>query len=71
LAREVGPARLGEAVAGALAAGAHDGRAVALLARRQARRAAAALPDLPARLAALERPEPELAGYDALLGGPR
>ena len=34
LAREHGPARVELAVRGALAAGAHDGRAVAVLARR-------------------------------------
>jgi transposase len=68
LAREVGPERLELAVRGALAAGAHDGRAVALLARRQARPEAPALADLPARLEATARPEPTLAGYDRLLG---
>jgi len=69
LAREVGPERLAVAVAGALAAGAHDGRAVALLARRQARAAPAPAPltDLPERLA-VGAPAPDLAGYDALLG---
>ena len=68
LARQVGPARLELAVRGALAAGAHDGRAVQLLARRQARPEAPALADLPERLEATARPAPTLAGYDRLLG---
>lgn len=74
LAREVSAERMIAAAAGALAAGAHDGRAVALLARRQARAPAPALADLPERLAPAERPPPALDGYDRLLGtraGPR
>jgi transposase len=67
LAREVGPEAMIAAVAGALMAGAHDGRAVALLARRKARAPAPALTDLPARLALCERPPPGLADYDQLL----
>jgi transposase len=69
LAREVGPERMAGAVAGALAAGAHDGRAVALLARRAARAPAPDLTDLPARLALTARPTPTLGDYDQLLGG--
>lgn len=69
LAREVGPERMIAAVAGALAAGAHDGRAVALLARRAARAPAPTIADLPERLRAIERPAPELGDYDQLLGG--
>lgn len=68
LAREVGPEAMITGVAGALAAGAHDGRAVALLARRGARAPAPILVDLPERLRAAERPQPELSGYDQLLG---
>lgn len=73
LAREHGPARVELAVRGTLAAGAVDGRAVAVLARRSS---APVLPpprliDLGARLAAHDRPEPDLAGYDALIGGAR
>ncbi len=73
LCREHGPARVELAVRGALAAGAHDGRAVALLARRGERPSQPPLPELPERLQASERPEPTLADYDALLsrGGRR
>ena len=69
LAREVGAERMAAAVAGALAAGAHDGRAVALLARRAARAPVPALADLPERLALTERPAPTLGDYDELLEG--
>ena len=69
LAREHGPARLELAVRGALAAGAHDGRAVGVLARRADRPEAAVIEDLPARLAVHERPEPTLWHYDRLLAG--
>lgn len=73
LAREHGPARVELAVRGTLTAGAIDGRAVAVLARRTSapNRTPAPLTDLEARLAAHDRPEPELAGYDALIGGTR
>jgi transposase len=69
LAREHGPAHLELAVRGALAAGAHDGRAVGVLARRADRPEAAVIEDLPARLAVHERPEPTLWHYDRLLAG--
>ncbi|MCA1698009.1 MAG: IS21 family transposase, partial [Actinobacteria bacterium] len=69
LCREAGPARVELAVRGALAAGAHDGRAVAVLARQSGRRPAAAGLELEGRLAATARPEPELTRYDQLLGG--
>jgi transposase len=68
LAREVGPEAMIAAAAGALAAGAHDGRAVALLARRAARAPAPALAGLPERLTLTERPAPTLDDYDELLG---
>jgi transposase len=55
------------AVRGALACGAHDGRAVALLARRQQRPRPEALPELPERLRSHERPAPGLRDYDRLL----
>jgi transposase len=73
LAREHGPARAELAVRGALAAGAIDGRAVAILARRvqTTQPAPAALSDLEPRLAAHARPAPDLADYDQLLGGSR
>ncbi|MCA1700086.1 MAG: IS21 family transposase, partial [Actinobacteria bacterium] len=68
LCRELGPARVELAVRGALAAGAHDGRAVQVLARRSERAPHAPLENLDERLAASERPQPDLADYDQLLG---
>ena len=67
--REHGRKRVERAVKGALAAGAHDGRAVALLARREAERPRQEqLFELPERLRQLQpRPEPSLGDYDALL----
>jgi hypothetical protein len=66
LIREHGPARVELAVRGALAAGAHDGRAVAVLARQAQRPAPAAL-DVDARLAGIGAPPPDdLADYDRL-----
>jgi hypothetical protein len=57
------------AVRGALAAGAHDGRAVAVLARRAQTSGPpppAPLTGLEPRLAAHARPLPDLADYDRL-----
>jgi transposase len=73
LCREHGPDQVVLAVRGALAAGAHDGRAVAVLARRARTASAppAPLTDLEPRLAAHARPAPGLADYDRLLGGTR
>jgi transposase len=73
LCREHDPDRVALAVRGALAAGAHDGRAVAILARRAetAPTAPAPLSGLEPRLAAHARPAPDLADYDQLLGGTR
>ena len=74
LCREHGPDRVELAVRGALTAGAIDGRAVAVLARRadSARpEPPAPLTDLAPRLSAHARPAPDLADYDQLLGGPR
>jgi transposase len=74
LCREHGPERVELAVRGALAAGAIDGRAVAVLARRADSirlEPPAPLTDLAPRLAAHERPAPDLADYDQLLGGSR
>jgi transposase len=68
LCRELRPEQVELAVRGALAAGAHDGRAVALLARRSERPAQLPLFELPERLRELERPQPTLGDYDALLG---
>jgi transposase len=68
LCRELGPETVELAARGALAAGAHDGRAVAVLARRAERPAAAPLDGLDERLAVTERPEPDLDEYDELLG---
>ena len=69
LCREHGPERTELAVRGALAAGAHDGRAVAVLARRAETAAPAPLTGLDARLARHERPSPSLADYDRLIAG--
>jgi transposase len=72
LCREHGPARVALAVRGALTAGAHDGRAVAVLARRvETQSAPAPLIGLQPRLAAHARPAPDLTDYDQLLGGTR
>ena len=74
LCREHGPARVELAVRGALAAGAIDGRAVALLTHRTSstvRGAPAPLTGLDARLQAHQRPAPDLTDYDQLLGGSR
>jgi hypothetical protein len=73
LCRELGPDRVELAVRGALAAAAHDGRAVALLARRGERPAQLPLFELPEQLKATARPQPTLGEYDALLsrGGRR
>jgi hypothetical protein len=72
LCREHGGERVELAVGGALAAGALDGRAVALLCRRQERSTAEPLSDLPERLRALAaRPQPSIAHYDELRGASR
>lgn len=73
LVREHGAARVELAVRGTLAAGAVDGRAVAVLARRTPGPASPPPPltDLGTRLAAHDRPQPDLAGYDELIGGAR
>jgi transposase len=73
LCRDHGPGEVALAVRGALTAGAIDGRAVAVLARRAETRPAAPAPltGLAPRLAAHERPAPDLADYDQLLGGSR
>jgi hypothetical protein len=69
LVREHGPERVALAVRGALVAGAHDGRAVAVLARRADRRDPPPLTGLDERLAATARPAPGLSGYNELLEG--
>jgi transposase len=72
LIRDHGPERIELAVRGALAAGAHDGRAVAVLAgRADQRKPAAPLTDLDARLAGHDRPAPSLTDYDQLLNEDR
>jgi hypothetical protein len=73
LCRDHGPDEVALAVRGALTAGAIDGRAVAVLARRAetAHTAPVALTGLAPRLAAHERPAPDLADYDQLLAGTR
>jgi transposase len=68
LVREHGPERVELAVRAALAAGARDGRAVAVLASRADRRQPASpLTGLEPRLAGHDRPEPSLTDYDQLL----
>ena len=67
LVRDHGPQRVELAVRGVLAAGAHDGRAVAVLLTRNERPAPESLTGLAPRLAAADRPAPDLAGYDQLL----
>jgi transposase len=69
LCREHGPDQVVLAVRGALAAGAHDGRAVAVLARRAQAASSPPLTDLEPRLAAHARPLPDLADYDRLRNG--
>ena len=74
LCRDHGPARVELAVGGTLAAGAIDGRAVAVLARRAqttGRVPPEPLSELDARLTAHQRPAPDLTDYDQLLGGSR
>ncbi len=66
LARELRPARVELAVRGALAAGASDGRAVALLARRSERAEPPGI-ELSERLSIIGGPEPSLGDYDQLL----
>jgi hypothetical protein len=68
LCRDHEPKVVELAVGGALAAGAIDGRAVALLVDRKARPPAEAL-EVPDRLARHERPAPSLVEYDQLLDG--
>jgi len=70
LCRELGAERVELGVGGALAAGAHDGRAVSLLARRAARPQPEPL-ELEGRLAGIGASEPDLSGYDVLLGAGR
>ncbi len=73
LCRDHGPDHVELAVRGALTAGAIDGRAVQVLARRAetAPAAPAPLTALQPRLAAHARPAPDLTDYDQLLGGTR
>ena len=74
LCREHGPATVEMAVRGVLAAGAIDGRAVGVLARRTSTTVGgpvARLDGLEDRLQAHDRPEPDLATYDQLIGSAR
>jgi transposase len=71
LCSELGAERVELAVRGALAAGAHDGRAVAVLARKSERGQAEPITELPAGIARAQAEEPDLAQYDAMLGGGR
>jgi hypothetical protein len=66
LCRELPAAQVQLAVQGALTAGAHDGRAVALLARRSERATPPAL-QISEHLAGIGSPPPDdLSGYDQL-----
>jgi len=67
LCREHGLEAVELAVRGALAAGAHDGRAVKLLLERRARPRSEALSELPERLGRHERPAPTLFDYNELI----
>jgi len=67
LRREHRPTRIELAVRGALAGGAHAGRAVGFLACQAARPPAAVLEVLPGHLEAIEPPDPTLDDYDRLL----
>ena len=67
LAREHGGREVQLAVRGALTAGAHDGRAVAVLTSRGSRVKLPTLDDLPQRLQGLGSPPPSLEHYDELL----
>lgn len=74
LCRDHGSAQVELAVRGALTAGAIDGRAVAVLARRTHTTQPPPPPpltNLEPRLALHERPAPDLTDYDQLLGGTR
>jgi transposase len=73
LCREHSPENVARAAGGALTAGAIDGRAVAVLARRAQTTHAASAPltGLQPRLEAHARPAPDLADYDQLLDGTR
>lgn len=70
LCRDLGPERVELAVRGATVAGIADGRAVAVLAR-QRQRAEVEPIELGERLRAIGTPEPDISGYDELLGGQR
>jgi len=71
LCREHRPATVELAVRGVLAAGAIDGRAVGILARRTSASPTPRLQGLEVRLQTHDRPEPDLADYDQLIGGAR
>ena len=73
LAREHGAVRVELAVRGTLAAGAIDGRAVAVLTHRAVLPAGRTQPldKLPDRLTRHDRAEPDLSDYDRLIGGTR
>jgi hypothetical protein len=71
LCGELGLTKVELAVRGALAAGALDGRAVAVLARRAERPESQPLVDLDERLAKTASAPPDLADYDQLLGAAR
>ncbi|MBC7645110.1 MAG: IS21 family transposase [Thermoleophilia bacterium] len=67
LCREIGPERVSQAVREALEAGAYDGQAVQVLARRADQIPAPDLNDLDPRLSGIGSPQPDLSKYDTLL----
>ncbi len=67
LCRELGPERVTGAVRAALEAGAYDGQAVQVLARRADQAPVPNLDGLDPRLAGVGSPEPDLSNYDTLL----
>ena len=67
LCRDVGPERVERAVRDAVTAGAYDGQAVQVLARRTDQAHAPILNDLSPHLTGVGSPEPSLANYDTLL----
>ena len=67
LCRDKGPERVQQAVRQALASGAHDGQAVAVLVRRPEREIPAVLDGLASHLNTVGRAVPDLSSYDNLL----
>ena len=71
LCREHPPEAVERAVAGALVAGAIDGRAVQVLCRRTARRPITQAVSIDQRIVQVELPTPSISAYDELLRADR